>query len=181
MNSMHCFLAVIVTVVSNFAQGTIEFRSAINSSQALPPNSSSLSASGQFSLFSDHTLVGEIVITRPLQLYTSTIYNSGSALDLGIPIYTLTEGLYVHPDPITQIDYQVYDFNPRVLTQLEIDDLMSGRWWISVASPEFPNGEIRGQLLMVPEPSAMLLMIPALGVVWFFYRRRVFGADSVKL
>jgi hypothetical protein len=41
----------------------------------------------------------------------------------------------------------------RLLTSAEVADLEAGYWWVSVITPEYPNGEIRRQLTVVPEPT----------------------------
>jgi hypothetical protein len=51
-----------------------------------------------------------------------------------------------------------------VLTTQQITDLESGNFYINIADSVFPSGEIRGQLVAVPEPAtylaAILLLIP---------------------
>jgi hypothetical protein len=50
------------------------------------------------------------------------------------------------------------------LTTQQITDLESGNFYINIADSVFPSGEIRGQLVAVPEPAtylaAILLLIP---------------------
>ncbi|MDX1952627.1 MAG: CHRD domain-containing protein, partial [Verrucomicrobiota bacterium] len=37
-------------------------------------------------------------------------------------------------------------------------DLLAGRMYFTATTAAFPEGELRGQLLLVPEPSAMALI-----------------------
>ena len=43
------------------------------------------------------------------------------------------------------------------ITPTEVDDLFKGFLYMNVHTSTFPGGEIRGQLLLVPEPSAIIL------------------------
>jgi len=44
------------------------------------------------------------------------------------------------------------------LTAPQITDLNNGNLYVNIRSAVFPNGEIRGQLIAVPEPSTLALM-----------------------
>jgi hypothetical protein len=60
-----------------------------------------------------------------------------------------------------------------VLTQAQVNDLMAGLWYVNVHSTVFPAGEIRGQLLPVPEPSTYALGgALLLGVIVYHQRRK---------
>ena len=50
-------------------------------------------------------------------------------------------------------------------------DLLAGNTYINITDSVFPSGEIRGQVLQVPEPSALALA--GLGMLVLFWRRRV--------
>jgi len=52
----------------------------------------------------------------------------------------------------------------------QIADLENGLWYINVHSTAFPGGEIRGQILPVPEPSTLALL--GLGVGALVWRQR---------
>ncbi len=49
--------------------------------------------------------------------------------------------------------------------------LLGGLWYINIHSQSFPGGEIRGQVLAVPEPSTILLL--AIGCAGFLAQRRL--------
>jgi hypothetical protein len=57
------------------------------------------------------------------------------------------------------------------LTSQQITDLMDGNLYINITDSVFPSGEIRGQILAVPEPATMGL-IGAGSLVLLVIRRR---------
>ena len=54
----------------------------------------------------------------------------------------------------------------------QIDELVGGLWYINIHSSLFPVGEIRGQILAAPEPSAGLLTAAAVLTLGALQRRR---------
>lgn len=63
------------------------------------------------------------------------------------------------------------------LTAAQADQVLSGLWYVNIHSTVFPGGEIRGQIVPVPEPSTYAIAGAAvLGLlVW---RRRRAGARA---
>ena len=59
---------------------------------------------------------------------------------------------------------------PFPLTESQINELESGLWYVNVTSAAFPNGQLRGQILEVPEPSTLPLL--GLGIGFFVSRFR---------
>jgi hypothetical protein len=53
----------------------------------------------------------------------------------------------------------------------QISDLDSGRWYMNIHDNPFPGGEIRGQILPVPEPSALPLLGIGVCGLWLLLRR----------
>ena len=55
----------------------------------------------------------------------------------------------------------------------QMNDLNTGLWYVNIHDSTFPGGEIRGQILPVPEPSTWALMgFGALGMLWSLRRRK---------
>jgi len=54
----------------------------------------------------------------------------------------------------------------------QISDLESGLWYMNIHDQPFPGGEIRGQILPVPEPSALPLLGIGVSGLWLLLRRR---------
>src|SRR5438445_6904157 len=53
----------------------------------------------------------------------------------------------------------------------QISQLDSGLWYINIHDSVFPGGEIRGQILPVPEPSALPLLGIGVCGLWLLMRR----------
>jgi len=54
----------------------------------------------------------------------------------------------------------------------QIADLQNGLWYVNVHSTAFPGGEIRGQILPVPEPSTLALFGLGVGALAWRLRKR---------
>jgi hypothetical protein len=58
------------------------------------------------------------------------------------------------------------------ITPTQVSYLFDGYLYMNVHTSTFPGGEIRGQLLLVPEPSTLALAVLGLGGVALHLRRR---------
>lgn len=145
-------------LVSAMAQGTFQFTANLNGANEVPPNGSPGFGSGTLTLsgttlsylfttsifFQDGAAATDVTLNGPA--------GAGSTapvlFDLGaptlIPMQPPPGAYYSLPGTIDN------------LTSGQINDLSAGLWYVNVftSSANYPGGEIRGQILPVPEPGA---------------------------
>lgn len=167
-------LAFIATLVSATAlgQGTIQFLTTPDGAHAVPVHASFRISSGEFALFSDGSFSGVVGVTHFPSPTAVSIYSSTSPTLLGTKVYDLVPGLEWVGGHDGSPGGQNFDFN-RTLGSTEVNDLIAGNWWINVSTTDFPNGELRGQIIAVPEPSSIFLIGSTLGALYSLRYRRL--------
>jgi hypothetical protein len=160
---MKTILILVLAAASAFGQGTINFQTTLDGAQAIPPNTTGLGGRGVFALepgnvFSAGVWVGAV----PNAVSSVGLFRATSRSDIGTHLFDIP---FQSWDPGIVVDGQdsgptsVYVLNtPATLTPAQVSDLESGYWWVSVITPAFPNGEIRGQITVVPEPATCALI-----------------------
>jgi hypothetical protein len=58
-----------------------------------------------------------------------------------------------------------------IISELQEADLLAGLWYLNLHTTAFGGGEIRGQVLVVPEPSTLTLVMGGLLVLGIRRRR----------
>lgn len=149
------------------AQGSLQFTVDLTGTQEVPQNSSVNHGSGSF------TLTGDLLawsIGCPDLSFTPTgasVHGPASASQTAAALFSLgtpTTG----PGPQGGI-VTFYQCSTSLLPA-QIAGLEAGQWYTNILSVQYPGGEIRGQIIPVPEPSTFALV--ALGVGAFFLARR---------
>lgn len=162
------------------AQGTLQFHATLTGSQVVPPNSDSTVGRGDFWL-SDGLLNFQVDI--PAITFTAmsgAIYGPATPgadgpllFDLGGPF--LTPGSSQGEPPAYRF-FSPFDgllgAGPFSLTFEQINELQSGLWYVEITSFEMPGGQLRGQILLVPEPSTFAL-IGLSGLMMLVWRSKV--------
>ncbi|PYJ80630.1 MAG: hypothetical protein DME22_23775 [Verrucomicrobia bacterium] len=165
MKKTIALLLTFVSLASAQAQGTLQFTVSLNGGNEVPPNSSPYTASGTLTL-SGNTLNYSMGRNAWDFLPTSAgIYGPATESQNASIIFDL--GSYIlSPNPPT-MSY----IGAVTVTSQQINDLEGGLWYVNFNSSSFPNGEIRGQIIPVPEPSALALLAVG-GTLAALLRRR---------
>src|SRR6266487_1415804 len=159
-------LALLACALQAQAQGTMLFQAILTGSAEVPPNSDPTIGTGRFSL--DGNLLSFRVDVPAVSFISESGYIQGPALpggngpvifDLGGPTFKggcsfgcPPEYLFFSP-PIPP-----FGADPFPLTDAQIVQLESGLWYVNVTSAANPGGQLRGQILPVPEPPVLALL-----------------------
>jgi hypothetical protein len=157
MKRVITILALTLSILFAGAQGTLQFQFSPNGAGAIPPNGSTLEAvDGQASLDPVGSFDARIEIVRDYSAVTAiNIVRALSATDLGTGLYRFIPGLITAPGINGEPSTRRFDLQTS-LSASEAADLKSGLWYVNVSTTSFPNGEIRGPILPIPEPSTLL-------------------------
>jgi len=163
------------------AQGTIQFKANLTGSNEVPPNSDLTIGTGTFWL--DGNMLNFLVAVPAVTFISVSGYIQGPALaginapvifDLGGPVFH--RGSSFGDPPFYSFGSPAsppFGAGPFRLTDTQINELESGLWYVSVTSAALPNGQLRGQILEVPEPSTLALFgLVAAGLA--LLRRRLY-------
>jgi len=174
-------LALLACALPAQAQGTIQFQATLTGSAEVPPNSDPTIGTGRFSV--DGNLLNFRVDVPALTFISVSGYIQGPALpgaigptifDLGGPTFKggcsfgcPPEYLFFSPAS------PPFGAGPFTLTDAQIAQLESGLWYVNITSAANPDGQLRGQILPVPEPSALALLLSGAGLALFAMRRKL--------
>ncbi len=151
------------------AQGTFQFTVNLSGANVVPPNSSTAIGSGNFTLDSNNLFTGSIGL--PYLNATVRVHGPAAEGSVAPALFDFTPGGIVAPspdgDPAASRQYNV----SRTLSGSEINQLMSGLWYVNASDANYPDGDLRGQITAVPEPSSVLLALLGTGIfVWRGHR-----------
>ena len=158
---MRALLCILLFAITSATRGATEFGIHLDGAHAIPPNNSDLKVDGLFSYNGSH-LHGDVIVDDPFssQVTSLDLFSSPSPFVPGLQIGSFHERAHVDgspPDP----SYSLFTIDLD-LTATQINDLFSSKLWLNLGTFAFPDGEVRGQLV-VPEPSSYALF--AIGVL----------------
>jgi len=178
MKTLLTIIVVLLSSIGGYSQGTIEFSVNLRGTNVVPPNTSSGTA------FTSVTLTGAslsywIVLYDLASFYPTSAEIRGPALPEanGNIIFDLGDYyLSIRPQGGADPAY----LGGFTLSNNQISELLSGQWYFNINTAAYPNGELRGQIVVVPEPSAIVLLVIGgiLPFVKMLRRAQRFSAQS---
>jgi hypothetical protein len=159
------------TLVEVHSQGTLRFTVNLDGASEVPSVSSSFTGFGWWTLTGTQ-LDGAVGVSfAPFVPTGGGIY--GPALPGRNAPLLFAFGPPVEVQPFPPIEPGGIGFiGSFTLTQSQISELVGGRYYVNIMSAGHPNGEIRGQINLVPEPATLGLLSVGLGALAFGLRRR---------
>jgi hypothetical protein len=162
MKFFSILLAILGSLTLTLAQAQSTFDANLDGLQEVPPNASPAFGFGDF-LLSGTTLTSTNGSYSDLLGGASAVTINDAAVGASGPVlFTLTL------DTPGNNSGTFSGFG--TLTAGQITDLQAGNLYVNIRSSVFPSGEIRGQLLAVPEPGTLALA--GVGVLTWIIKRR---------
>jgi hypothetical protein len=167
-------IALLACALEAQAQSTLQFSATLTGGNEVPPNNDPTVGTGTF-LLSGKSL--SFLVNVPAVTFISLSgYIQGPALpgsnapvlfDLGGPVVHPGNEFGTPPSYAFGSPGDAYGFGggPFTLTNAQINQLESGPWYVNITSYGLPDGQLRGQVLEVPEPSAVALITLAGGLM----------------
>lgn len=162
-------MVILACTVSTRGQGTFQFTVNLNGANQVPPNNSTGMGSGTLTL-TGQTLSYNFGGPWTFSVTTGSINGPAGPGSTAPVLFNLGSPSFAVPNPPDPGGYAfVGTINNLAGTQ--INDLMAGLWYVNVYSTTFPEGEIRGQITPVPEPSTSPLLCLGAGLTAFRWRQ----------
>ncbi|MDX1953198.1 MAG: CHRD domain-containing protein, partial [Verrucomicrobiota bacterium] len=149
MKKLFCLFTLLTCFLNAHAQGTLEFRVNLDGAGMTPPTSSIAIGYGTFYLEPNNRFHGLLGIQNPALPAAVQLNSIGQNGSLSPVLLTLTPGGEEAPDgSIGFPGAQSFDGTIN-LTSEQRADLLAGRMYFTATTAAFPEGELRGQLLLV--------------------------------
>jgi hypothetical protein len=169
---MKSLVPLAVLAASTVAQAAVlDFDFTLSGANETPPNASTATGSGT-AMFDDATLNLTVNGTFSGLIATSTAAHVHDAQP-GVP-GPIVFGLTL--DPVASTSGTISGIGG--ITPEQVTDLLAGNLYVNVHSDAFPDGEIRGQLVPVPEPQSYAV-VAGMALVGFGVWRRLTRKSAV--
>ena len=171
MKRIGLFSVIVAVWAHAGAQGTFQFSVSVSGDQEVPPIGSTATARGTFSLTG--TLLSYFFagpLPAPFSLTSASINGPALPGSTAPVLFDLVTPVIAVPNPPIPGGY-AFSGQIENLTVSQFSQLMSGLWYVNICSTEHPDGEIRGQIVPVPEPGVFSMII--LGLMLTSVRRQL--------
>jgi len=158
------FLSSIAAMALPAQAALITFTATLDASQQVPPNTSTATGSGS-------VVLDDVADTMTVNLSWQGLTGPAIAAHIHGPGAVGTNAAILFP--FSNVPSATSGSIPQqviAITPSQISDLEAGLYYMNAHTPNFPLGEIRGQLEEVPEPATTLLV--ASGVLGLAVRAR---------
>src|SRR6266568_2548316 len=150
MKKLFLLLVLVGSLVCGVAQGAIQFTAVLDGASEVPPNKSMATGIGTFTL-EGNILTFSVIVEELTPSLTSYVYGPAKADSNASPIFSLGIPNAISFCTLCTNPPATYGFssegNEPTLTTPQIAALLAGEFYVSINTPTFPNGEIRGQIL----------------------------------
>jgi hypothetical protein len=138
------------------AQGTFDFTVVLNGAKVVPPSPTEADGTGTLTL--DRNNLSYSIRTDYRPDWRGAFYGPAEPDANGPRLYALTGGYCEAPLPVPGGTGYCLWQNSLSFTDDQRNDLLNGLWYVQVTDPIFPEFAIRGQIVLVPEPSPALVI-----------------------
>ncbi len=132
-------------IPGNLPLPTFEFVASLSGTNEVPPNNSIATGTGVFTL-EGNSFRYQVSMPLPFAPTGASIYGPAKLGQTAPPLFTLDGPRFVSPYPPAAEGGFAFT-GSRALSSEEISQLLAGLWYVNVRSVDFPEGELRGQIL----------------------------------
>ncbi|GEC33472.1 hypothetical protein N181_25040 [Sinorhizobium fredii USDA 205] len=133
-NSLLAGLAVVALMATSpVSAETLKFKADLKASSEVPPNDSA----GQGT--------GDITLDTATKKLTWTVTSSGLSGEATAAHFHGPAAPGENADPVVDISKAIASGSAEITDQ-QLADLQSGKWYLNIHTQKFPDGEIRGQV-----------------------------------
>lgn len=169
------FLSCVLLASVSASAGRVDFVTQLDGLHALPANSSERVAPGEFFVDDSNHFKGYVGVYDlgfVARVTSIKLYETSDAAVLGTPRFEFTPGVIGEPRLPSYLGGQNFDLNIQI-SDSDRTALFAGNWWVNLATVDHPNGELRGQITIVPEPSTFSLFSTGIAAFALASRRRI--------
>ncbi|MDQ6631126.1 MAG: CHRD domain-containing protein [Verrucomicrobiota bacterium] len=161
-------ILILITILAGLtlAEAQSNFTVSINGAQETPPSGSPGIGSGTLTLNVGNTLSYNVGYSGLTSAFSAAHIHGPAAPGVAAGIL-----FSLNNTPITTTSGTLSG-TTVALNPAQVTDLQSSLFYVNIHSGQFPGGEIRGQILPVPEPSTLALAGVGIGALFFGLRRK---------
>jgi len=174
-------LALLAWALEAPAQGTFQFQATLTGANEVPPNNDPTVGTGVFTL-SGNLLTFRVDVPLITFITTGGTINGPAGPGTNAPVVFDLGFFSAHPGN-SQGSPPGYTFMSTnyTLNTDQINQLLTGLWYVNITSSTEPAGQLRGQILEVPEPSAVALLSLSIGIIILSRRQKEWSVKPLRV